>query len=44
MEHGFYHPERGYWQTIGGDPVRITNGRMAHGCMSSLRPLLHPTA
>lgn len=20
MEHGFYHPERGYWQAIGGDP------------------------
>ncbi len=20
MDHGFYHPERGYWQAIGGDP------------------------
>lgn len=20
MEHGFYHPERGYWQAIGGEP------------------------
>lgn len=20
MEHGFFHPERGYWQAIGGDP------------------------
>jgi hypothetical protein len=20
MEKGFYHPERGYWQTVGGDP------------------------
>lgn len=21
MDRGFYHPERGYWQTVGGDPV-----------------------
>lgn len=23
MEHGFYHPERGYWQAIGGHPADL---------------------
>jgi hypothetical protein len=23
MEHGFYHPDRGYWQAIGGDVAEL---------------------
>jgi hypothetical protein len=23
MEHGFFHPDRGYWQTIGDAPAEI---------------------
>lgn len=23
MEHGFYHPDRGYWQAIGGHPTAL---------------------
>jgi len=26
MEKGFYHPERGYWQTIGEPPEQILAG------------------
>jgi len=26
MEKGFYHPERGYWQTTGEVPQRILDG------------------
>lgn len=26
MEKGFYHPERGYWQTVGNPPQNILDG------------------
>lgn len=26
MEHGFFHPERGYWQTVGGRPAELPEG------------------
>jgi hypothetical protein len=26
MENGFYHPDRGYWQTTGDVPQRILDG------------------
>ena len=25
-EHGFFHPERGYWQAIEGDPEELLSG------------------
>lgn len=26
MEYGFYHPDRGYWQAVGGDPDELMEG------------------
>ena len=38
MEKGFYHPERGYWQTTGDVPQRILDGYPAGTVEVPLKP------
>ena len=39
MEHGFYHPDRGYWQTNSDVPQRIRDGYPAGTVEVPLRPI-----
>ena len=38
MEKGFYHPQRGYWQTTGDVPKRILDGYPAGTIEVSVKP------
>lgn len=38
MEHGFYHPSRGYWQAIGGDPAVLLLSYPTGTIQVSLKP------
>jgi hypothetical protein len=39
MEHGFYHPDSGYWQTNSDVPQRILDGYPAGTIEVPLRPI-----
>jgi hypothetical protein len=39
MEHGFFHPDRGYWQTNSDVPQDILNGYPAGTVEIPLRPM-----
>lgn len=38
MEHGFFHPDRGYWQAIGGDPDKLLQDYPAGTIQVPLKP------
>lgn len=38
MEHGFYHPDNGYWQAIGGDVVELLSSYPEGTLSVPLRP------
>lgn len=38
MEHGFFHPDHGYWQAIGGDAEELLEGYQAGTIKVPLKP------
>lgn len=38
MEYGFYHPDRGYWQAIDGDPTELLASYPAGTVQVPLKP------
>jgi len=43
MEHGFYHPDRGYWQTNGTVSQQIRDGYPEGTVELTLKPSMHHT-